>query len=87
MSHRQSVHQGRAFTPDNFAGLRFPALRTPGTKVSDLNMCRQLNPVPGWAMLAGESPTTNTVAGMAPVVGSLPIYFRQQPAKTSVRKI
>lgn len=59
----------------------FTALRTPGTKVSDINMCRLINPVLGavlsWAMLAGESPTVSTVAGMALIVGSLLIYFRQ----------
>lgn len=58
----------------------FTALRTPGTKVSDINMCRLINPVLGavlsWAMLSGESPTFSTVAGMALIVGSLLIYFR-----------
>lgn len=59
----------------------FTALRTPGTKVSDINMCRLINPVLGavlsWIMLAGERPTFSTVAGMALIVCSLLIYFRR----------
>lgn len=58
----------------------FMALRTPGTKVSDLNMCRLINPILGaalsWAMLPGESPDTSTVTGMLIIVGSLVIYFK-----------
>lgn len=56
------------------------ALRTAGTKVSDINMCRLINPVLGavlsWAMLPGEYPDFTTVAGMAIIVGSLVIYFK-----------
>lgn len=59
----------------------FTALRTPGTKVSDINMCRLINPVLGavlsWAMIAGEKPSVSTVVGMALIVCSLLIYFRQ----------
>ena len=47
----------------------FMALRTEGTKVSDINMCRLINPVLGavlsWIMLPGEYPDFSTVAGMA----------------------
>lgn len=58
----------------------FMALRTEGTKVSDINMCRLINPVLGavlsWVMLPGEYPDFSTVAGMAVIVSSLVIYFR-----------
>ncbi len=44
----------------------FMALRTEGTKVSDINMCRLINPVLGavlsWIMLPGEYPDFSTVA-------------------------
>ena len=53
----------------------FMALRTEGTKVSDINMCRLINPVLGavlsWIMLPGEYPDFSTVAGMAVIVSSL----------------
>lgn len=59
----------------------FMALQTPGTKVSDINMCRLINPVLGavlsWAMLSGERPTFSTVVGMVLIVSSLLIYFRR----------
>lgn len=59
----------------------FMALQTPGTKVSDINMCRLINPVLGavlsWAMLSGERPTFSIVVGMALIVSSLLIYFRR----------
>lgn len=65
----------------------FMALRTPGTKVSDINMCRLINPILGavlsWAMLPGESPDFSTVAGMVIIVGSLVIYFK---GETIVRR-
>lgn len=58
----------------------FMALRTEGTKVSDINMCRLINPVLGavlsWMMLPGESPYITTVVGMLIIVSSLVIYFR-----------
>lgn len=58
----------------------FMALRTEGAKVSDINMCRLINPVLGavlsWIMLPGEYPHFSTVAGMAIIVGSLVIYFK-----------
>lgn len=58
----------------------FMALRTPGTKVSDVNMCRLINPVLGavlsWVMLPDESPDFSTVAGMLVIVSSLVIYFK-----------
>lgn len=60
--------------------LWFMALRVKGTKVSDLNMCRLINPVLGavlsWIMLEGESPSFSTVVGMLIIVGSLVIYFK-----------
>ena len=53
----------------------FMALRTEGTKVSDINMCRLINPVLGavlsWIMLPGEYPDFSTVAGMAVIAGHL----------------
>ena len=62
----------------------FMALRTEGTKVSDINMCRLINPVLGavlsWIMLPGEYPDFSTVAGMAVIVSSLGIYFRDDRA-------
>lgn len=58
----------------------FMALRTAGTKVSDINMCRLVNPILGavlsWIMLSGESPHVSTVAGMVIIVSSLLIYFK-----------
>lgn len=60
--------------------LWFMALRTAGTKVSDINMCRLINPILGavlsWIMLPGESPYVTTVAGMFIIVSSLVIYFK-----------
>ncbi|MEG1635074.1 MAG: DMT family transporter [Rikenellaceae bacterium] len=60
--------------------LWFIALRVKGTKVSDINMCRLINPVLGavlsWIMLEGEHPTFSTVVGMLIIVSSLLIYFR-----------
>lgn len=56
------------------------ALQSKGAKVSDINMCRLINPILGavlsWIMLAGESPTFSTVAGMLIIVSSLVIYFK-----------
>lgn len=58
----------------------FMALQSPNTKVSDINMCRLINPILGailsWIMLAGEYPTFSTVAGMIIIVSSLVIYFK-----------
>ena len=58
----------------------FMALRTEGTKVSDINMCRLINPILGadlsWIMLPDEYPTFSTVAGMVVIVSSLIIYFK-----------
>ena len=58
----------------------FIALQSKGAKVSDINMCRLINPVLGavlsWIMLPGEYPDFSTVAGMAVIVSSLVIYFR-----------
>ena len=58
----------------------FIALQSKGAKVSDINMCRLINPILGavlsWIMLAGEYPTFSTVAGMLIIVSSLIIYFK-----------
>ena len=58
----------------------FIALQSKGAKVSDINMCRLINRILGavlsWIMLAGESPTFSTVAGMLIIVSSLVIYFK-----------
>ena len=58
----------------------FIALQSKGAKVSDINMCRLINPILGailsWIMLPGEYPTFSTVAGMIIIVFSLIFYFR-----------
>lgn len=58
----------------------FIALQSKGAKVSDINMCRLINPVLGallsWLILPGEYPTFSTVAGMLIIVSSLVIYFK-----------
>lgn len=58
----------------------FIALQDKHSKVSDINMCRLINPILGavlsWLMLAGEYPTFSTVAGMLIIVSSLIIYFK-----------
>ena len=58
----------------------FIALQSKGAKVSDINMCRLINPILGavlsWIMLPGEYPTFSTVAGMIIIVSSLIIYFK-----------
>lgn len=58
----------------------FMALQDKNTKVSDINMCRLINPILGavlsWIMLAGEYPTFSTVTGMLIIVSSLIIYFK-----------
>ena len=58
----------------------FIALQSKGTKVSDINMCRLINPILGavlsWVMLPDEYPTFSTVAGMIIIVSSLIIYFK-----------
>lgn len=69
----------------------FIALRSAGTKVSDLNMCRLINPVLGavlsWIMLPGEYPRFSTVAGMAIIVGSLVIYFKGEQLVRRLRPV
>lgn len=58
----------------------FIALQDKNSKVSDINMCRLINPILGailsWIMLAGEYPTFSTVTGMLIIVSSLVIYFK-----------
>lgn len=58
----------------------FIALQCKGAKVSDINMCRLINPILGallsWMILPDEYPTFSTVAGMIIIVSSLVIYFK-----------
>lgn len=58
----------------------FIALQDKNTKVSEVNMCRLINPILGavlsWIMLPDEVPTVNTVAGMIIIVFSLIFYFK-----------
>ncbi len=60
--------------------LWFAALQEKEAKVSDLNMCRLINPILGailsWVMIDEEHPTFSTVAGMIIIVSSLIIYFK-----------
>lgn len=68
----------------------FIALQSKGAKVSDINMCRLINPILGailsWTMLAGEHPTFSTVAGMLVIVSSLIIYFKGPEITKYIRK-
>ncbi|MEG1750063.1 MAG: DMT family transporter [Tannerellaceae bacterium] len=70
--------------------LWFMALQAPRTKVSDINMCRLINPILGavlsWIMLTGEYPTFSTVAGMLIIVSSLIIYFKGETVVKRIRK-
>lgn len=58
----------------------FIALQDKNTKVSEVNMCRLINPILGailsWMMLPEEKPTLNTVLGMLIIVISLIFYFK-----------
>lgn len=69
----------------------FIALQSKGAKVSDINMCRLINPILGavlsWVMLTGEHPTFSTVAGMIIIVSSLIIYFKGEEIVKRIRKI
>lgn len=69
----------------------FIALQSKGAKVSDINMCRLINPILGavlsWLMLPGEYPTFSTVAGMLIIVSSLVIYFKGPQLIKKVRRI
>lgn len=68
----------------------FIALQSKGAKVSDINMCRLINPILGavlsWVMLAGEHPTFSTVAGMIIIVSSLVIYFKGEDIVKKLRR-
>lgn len=68
----------------------FIALQSKGAKVSDINMCRLINPILGavlsWMMLAGEHPTFSTVAGMIIIVSSLIIYFKGEDIVKKLRR-
>lgn len=69
----------------------FIALQSKGAKVSDINMCRLINPILGavlsWLMLPGEYPTFSTVTGMLIIVSSLIIYFKGPEIIKKVRRI
>ena len=68
----------------------FMALQSRGAKVSDINMCRLINPILGavlsWVMLAGEYPTITTVSGMLIIVCSLIIYFKGEIIVQALRR-
>ena len=68
----------------------FIALQTNGSKVSDINMCRLINPILGailsWVMLEGEYPTFSTVTGMLIIVSSLIIYFKGESIISRLKK-
>ena len=59
----------------------FIALQSKGAKVSDINMCRLINPILGavlsWVMLPDEYPTFSTVAGMIIIVSSFDYLFQR----------
>lgn len=67
----------------------FMALQVPNTKVSDINMCRLINPILGavlsWVMLSDEYPTFSTVTGMLIIVSSLIIYFKGEEIFEKIR--
>ena len=67
----------------------FIALQDKNSKVSDINMCRLINPILGavlsWIMLAGEYPTFSTVTGMLIIVSSLIIYFKGKEIITRLK--
>lgn len=58
----------------------FMALQDKDTKVSEINMCRLIQPLLGailsWIMMANESPTINSVGGMIIIIFSLVYYFK-----------
>ncbi|MEG1684992.1 MAG: DMT family transporter [Bacteroides sp.] len=68
----------------------FIALQSKGSKVSDINMCRLINPILGailsWLMLSDEYPTFSTVAGMIIIVSSLIVYFKGEVIVDKFRK-
>jgi len=68
----------------------FVALQSNDTKVSDMNMCRLINPVLGailsWIMIADEHPTPATILGMIIIVGSLIVYFKGEELVGRLRK-
>lgn len=68
----------------------FIALQSKETKVSDMNMCRLINPVLGaalsWIMIAGEHPTLATVWGMVIITLSLVIYFKGEEIHRGIQR-
>lgn len=58
----------------------FIALQDKDAKVSEINMCRLVQPLLGavlsWIMMANEKPTVNSVSGMLIIVFSLVYYFK-----------
>ena len=69
----------------------FIALQDKNTKVSEVNMCRLINPILGailsWIMLPDEVPTFNTVAGMIIIVFSLIFYFKGKEYFEKINRI
>lgn len=65
----------------------FIALRCKGSKVSNLNMARLINPILGavmsWVLLADESPSVATAVGIVIIVAALVVYFRGESKKSS----
>ena len=70
------------YSPSSFW---FIALQSKGAKVSDINMCRLINPILGavlsWIMLPDEYPTFSTVAGMVVIVRLLDYLFQRDRNK------
>lgn len=68
----------------------FMALQDKNTKVSEVNMCRLINPILGavlsWIILPDEKPTFNTVTGMIIIVFSLVYYFKGKEYFERVKK-
>lgn len=68
----------------------FMALQDKDTKVSDVNMCRLINPILGavlsWIILPDEKPAINTVLGMIIIVFSLIYYFKGKEYFNRIKK-
>lgn len=71
--------------------LWFKALQQPGAKVSDINMCRLIDPILGafisWTILQNESPNPYTILGIVIVVSSLIIYFKGETILNKIRGV
>lgn len=69
--------------------LWFTAVQEKDSKVSDINMCRLINPILGailsWVMIDEEHPTFSIVAGIIIIVSSLIIYFKGADIMQKIR--